>query len=170
MARTRVDGLDVAQDLAFQRRDWVAQRVGWGVMALILIAAGAGLFGGGGPLSRTEARSADGSLRIEYERFAHQQTPTRLRFAFPADAERKGEVRLWIERAYIEKTRIEHVLPMPQRVELGSERLTYVFAAGALREAGAAVFDLKIDHVGRLAGRAGIDAGPQAAFRHFVYP
>jgi hypothetical protein len=139
-------------------------------MALVLFAATAGALGRGGPLSRAEARSPDGGLRIEYERFAHYQSPTSLRIAFPAEAVRGGEVRLWIERDYLRKTRVEQVLPAPRRVELGGGRLIYVFGVQTLRERGAASFDLKIEQVGGLRGAAGIEGGPQAAFRQFVYP
>ncbi len=35
----RVGDLEIDQDLAFERRQWSVQRVGWGVGALIIVAA-----------------------------------------------------------------------------------------------------------------------------------
>lgn len=61
----RKGGLEVSQDLNFQRREWVVQRVGWVVMAVLLVAALLGLFGPG-PLSKSIAGSASGPVRAEY--------------------------------------------------------------------------------------------------------
>jgi hypothetical protein len=42
----RVSDLEVNEELEFQRRDWMAQRVGWTVMALVVVVALLGLLGG----------------------------------------------------------------------------------------------------------------------------
>ena len=39
----RVGDLEIHQDLPFQRRSWTVQRVGWAIMALVVLA---GLLGG----------------------------------------------------------------------------------------------------------------------------
>jgi len=74
----RIGDLDINQDLAFQRRSWSLQRIGWGLIALVLIAALLGLFGHG-PLS--EATTDDPSLpiRLAYERFGRFGSPLVLR-------------------------------------------------------------------------------------------
>jgi hypothetical protein len=163
----RVGDLELAQDLRFQRRDWIAQRVGWVLMALFLLAALAGLIGRGGPLARTQAQSADGGLRVEYDRFAHYEAPTRLRLIVSDRVARGKDVRLWIERAYLANARLQQVMPEPQSVRLAGERVIYVFDAGA---GGEVSFELKPDTFGVLAGRAGLEGGGEVAFRHFVYP
>lgn len=163
----RVGDLELAQDLRFQRREWVVQRVGWAAMALLVVAALAGMLGRGGPLARTHATSPDGSLRIEYDRFAHYEAPTRLRVSIAWPAPRGGEVRLWIERAYLAKARVQQVMPEPESVKLAGDRVIYVFAAGAR---GDVSFELKPDTFGALAGTAGLEGGGEVRFRHFVYP
>src|SRR5919106_6001727 len=71
------ESLQIDQDLAYQQREWLVERVGWIVMLLLIVAAAAGIFGNG-VLSR--ASVSDGKqLRIEYERFAHYLTPTSLK-------------------------------------------------------------------------------------------
>src|SRR5262249_33260243 len=65
----------IQEDMEFQRRSWLVQRTSWIIMALVLVAALAGLFFHG-PLSHTTARNADGSVAVEYERFAHKTTVT----------------------------------------------------------------------------------------------
>jgi hypothetical protein len=47
----RLGDLDVAQNLAFTRREWLLRRIAWALVALTLLVALSGLFGGG-PLSR----------------------------------------------------------------------------------------------------------------------
>ncbi|HPO58399.1 MAG TPA: hypothetical protein PLV53_06100 [Anaerolineaceae bacterium] len=44
-------GLQVDQDMPFQEKEWTAERAGWIIGLLLLLAGLAGLFGGG-PLSR----------------------------------------------------------------------------------------------------------------------
>ena len=64
----RVGDLEISQDLTFQRRSWIVQRVGWVMLALLILAALGGLFGPG-PLSRARAGPHDGPLWVEYQRF-----------------------------------------------------------------------------------------------------
>lgn len=161
MPLPRVGDLEVAQNLELQQRGWVIQRVGWAVMALVLAAAAAGLFGGG-PLSRAEAQA--GALRVEYPRFARREAVTTLKVHLPPA--REGEAHLWLERAYLEKLRIARIEPPPARVLAGAQRITYAFAA----EGGAAVsIHLQFIDSGALAGTLGSGAAALAV-RHFVYP
>ena len=53
----RVGDLQIHQDLCQERREWKIQRVGWLLMALMLVAALAGLLGPG-PLSSTIAEDS----------------------------------------------------------------------------------------------------------------
>jgi hypothetical protein len=67
--------MEVNADIEFQRRVWRVQRIGWLIIAAVIVAALLGVFGGG-PLSRA-AVQGDG-LRLEYERFARLQQSTRF--------------------------------------------------------------------------------------------
>ncbi len=51
--------LDVEEDMAFQRRNWRAERIGWAAMVAIVIAAVLGLFASG-PLSWATAQTPTG--------------------------------------------------------------------------------------------------------------
>ena len=78
----QVGDLEIAQDLAFQRREWTIQRVAWAVMALVALAGLLGLFGGAGPLTR--AAAGNGALRLDYARFERKHAPTELRLQVAA--------------------------------------------------------------------------------------
>jgi hypothetical protein len=103
-AKVSADG-----DLAYHRREWAIQRIGWLAMALFLLAAVAGLFGSG-PLSRTQSGDpARGT--IDYERFAHYGTETSLRICGPPSPGAPAELRVGIPRAYAESFAIRSVVP-----------------------------------------------------------
>ena len=72
--------LSLNQNLIFQKRFWRAQRIGWGVLTVALLAALLGVFGSG-PLSHTTVSDASGRLTITYERFARLLAPPPTRSA-----------------------------------------------------------------------------------------
>jgi hypothetical protein len=161
--------LQLEQDPRFQRRSWYAERAGWAVMALAVIGALAGLFGSG-PLSGARTASVRGELAVEYQRFARSKAPVTLRLEFSEQVARRGQVRLWIARGYLEAMKVEHILPEPAQVEVAGERLVYVFALGAAGGGGSVSFRLKPDGFGMVRGSAGVEGGEEVRFRHLVYP
>ena len=69
MARTKkIDDLQIDEDMEFQRRSWIVQRIGWAIFALVILLAALGLFGDG-ILSDTKAGQEEGALWLEYPRF-----------------------------------------------------------------------------------------------------
>lgn len=161
--------LEVPQDLRFQQGSWTAQRLGWALLALLLLAALLGLFGAG-PLSRATSGAQDGPLWAEYHRFWRYKYPMSLRIHFGPEATRHGEVRVRISRPYLESMSVEHVTPQPQSVEAGPDHLTYVFKISRVGYPTAVTFDLKPNAPGSVTGRAGLDSGPEIAIGHFIYP
>lgn len=164
-----VGGLEIAQDLEFQRRSWVVQRTGWVLMALTTLAALLGLLGRG-PLSRTTVGAESESLSVEYNRFGRFQSPTTLRLNLGSDAARKSLVRVWLDRDYLENVQIQQITPEPQRVEAGSERLIYVFQLSELNQRTAVTFYLQLEHIGFLPGQVGLVEGQTLNFNQFIYP
>jgi hypothetical protein len=59
----------VAENMQRQERAWAVERVGWYGLMLIVLLTLLGLFSKG-PLSSMDVVSADGTLRVEYERFS----------------------------------------------------------------------------------------------------
>ncbi|MEW7855134.1 hypothetical protein AB2M95_04440 [Pseudomonas chlororaphis] len=58
----------IQEDMALQRKVWRFERVGWYALVVVVLLTLAGLFSRG-PLSTRDISSADGSLRVEYQRF-----------------------------------------------------------------------------------------------------
>jgi hypothetical protein len=156
-------GLEIPEDMDFQRREWTAQRFGWGVMALLLVTALAGFFGVG-PVSHSSAER-DG-LRLEYERFGRLRHPTTLRFHFSVGE--RDSATVFVSRKYFSSVQIENVTPHPEKIESDLDWLIYSFPIR--QRSGGATFYLKPERFGTLSGEARLAQGEPISFRQFIYP
>ena len=95
--------MEIDADLSFHRRVWIAQRIGWFLVGLLIIAALLGFFGSG-PVSRASVQG--NGLRIEYERFARKQQPTKILFAIYGA---RPQSQLELSRAYFDSVQIEQI-------------------------------------------------------------
>lgn len=168
----RVGDLEIDQDLTFQRRSWIVQRTGWTVMALLLVAAMLGVLGSG-PLSKGTIEVPERG-RVEYARFARYQTPDTLTVHLGHAATPQREVRLGVDRVFLDRSKIEAVMPPPLRVEGLADRLVYVFAMARTGEPLTITFVLQPQRLGLAHARLTLETAagePTAvAFRQMVYP
>lgn len=157
--------LEIPEDVAFERRAWRVQRVGWGLMVLLILAAVAGLLGGG-PLARAEASAA--GLAVEYERFCRNGGDCVLELR--VDATGEGAARVWFARDYLARFELLDVVPAPERVESNARVVRMTFDA---LEAGDPVhvrIRARPRALGRVEGAIGVDGGGQVRFTHLSYP
>jgi hypothetical protein len=161
-----VEGLEIDQDLGFQQRMWVLQRLGWGVMVCIILAALVGLLGSG-PLASRTLDSPQRGFRLEYQRFLRHRAPTRLLLQMKSTP--REEVQVWYDRALIEHFVVTQIVPMPTRVEANAGRLTYTFRVADQEEPLLITFSLEPETFGSLSGRVGIEHD-SLYFQQFVYP
>jgi hypothetical protein len=116
MAQTqRVGSLEIAQDLDFQRKEWRVQRIGWVVMALLILASLLGLTGRG-VLARATIGDTGSRLQLTYSRFDRLEAPTTLDLQIAGDAVTGEQVELWVDRDYLQSLQIEQVVPEPEEV------------------------------------------------------
>ena len=158
------------QDLDFQRREWAIQRAAWLVFLAIVLAAVLGLFGSDGLVSDAAAGEKDGPLFLEYQRFERYHAPTELTVQVGPGVAREGAVRLWLDSGYAQGIEIESVLPEPEAVEVGSDRLTYVFQVSNPDEPTTIALQFRHSQFPRQRGRLGIDGGPELSFTQIVFP
>jgi hypothetical protein len=161
--------LEIDQDIEFQRRSWRVQRIGWVAMVILV---GLGLVGGlgSGPLSR-QVLVVPGVLHLDYKRLTRYQSPEKLIVRLQSAAISGREVGLWIDREYLDASKVETVTPPPIHVESGADRLVYFFRLARTGEPAAISFLLHSEHLGPVAGRIGIvDSDASISFRQFVYP
>ncbi|WP_414588716.1 hypothetical protein [Scytonema sp. PCC 10023] len=165
----RVGDLEIDQDLDIQRRNWAVERVGWGILAFVALAALVGLFGSG-MLSNATVGSKKAPLWLEYERFGRFQAPLRLRVHLGQSAGGNGKVRVLLKRDYLENFQIQQVTPQPQSVEAGAKQLTYVFQVTEPNQPTAVTFYLQAEQVGLLSAQVGLPGKQPLHFSQFIYP
>jgi hypothetical protein len=171
MAPPVLDGLQIEEDIAFQRRSWRVQRVAWAVMALILLAGLLGVFGSG-PLSQATA-SMPGVLAVEYQRFARYDTPDTLSIRLEPAATGGPAVRVGLDRAYLDHSKIDSMVPPPARVHGAGDRLVYEFPIAEPGRPLTITLALEPQQIGIVHGRVTLerDGGVETvSFRQLVYP
>lgn len=164
-------GLDLNQDLLFQRRSWRVQRVAWVVMAGIVVAALLGLFGSG-PLSSATVSTPNGVIQVRYERFGRLDSPlvTNVRLA-PGTGDADGRVRLWVSREYLSRVAGDGLSPVPESTLTAADRVVFVFRLTDPAQPVDITFYLNTEKVGSLTGQFGlVNSKPVLAIRQFIYP
>ena len=165
----RVGDLEVMQDLDFEHRSWSVQRIAWIILSLILAAAFLGLMGEG-PLSGATAGAADAPFQVRYGRFVRHRGSTQMEIQLQPGAVQGDEVRVWVDREYLSGVELRQVVPEPDSVEAGQDRLVYVWK---LNEPGAGtgfIFDLMPVQNGIRDVRIGLEDGPEVSFTQVVWP
>jgi hypothetical protein len=137
-------------------------------MALIILAALAGLFGSGG-LSQARAGDPSSQLWLEYHRFERTQSATTVHVHIPS-AENAEIRRIWLSRNYLQGVKVEQVTPPPETVEAAADRLIYSFRVAPSDQPTTIVFHLNPEFPGILAGTIGVEDGPELSFNQLVYP
>jgi hypothetical protein len=165
----RVGDLEISQDLAMQRRIWTLQRIGWGVIALVLLVIMLGLTGRG-PFSEATAGQAGSSLQVDYERFARHNAPAQLQIHVGPGVARNGKACIWLNQEYLESISIEQISPEALSTKVLSDRLVYEFELPDAKRLATITFETKPQKVGPLAGRVGLEDGRSLSFQQFVYP
>ena len=158
-----VNGLQIDQALEFQQRFHVVQRVVWWLLALVPLAAVAGLFGGG-LFSETTAGSRAAGVTVSYDRFARNTADTEIELRL---ARADGPTAVTIGRSLLDNYQISEIRPEPLRVVTRPDEIEYVFAASA---SGTAQFDVQPDGVGSSSGTVTVAGGTPVRIDQFVFP
>jgi hypothetical protein len=158
-----VHGLQIDQALNFQRRFGRFQRVAWSLLALVPVAAIAGLFGGG-LFSEVTASSERAGVTVTYERFGRLTADTELELEFARPA-RTTDVA--ISRTFLDRYDTSEVRPQPLRVRTLADAVVFTFAAAP---AGRATFFLQPHAVGSSSGTVTVTGGTPVRVQQLVYP
>jgi hypothetical protein len=165
----RVGDLEIDQDLDYEKTAWTVRRVAWALMAGIVLAGLAGLFGTG-PLSHATTGDPSSPLRLEYGRFERFTTPSHMKLHLGPSATAGREARIWISREYLQGLQLESVIPEPREVLAGADRLVVVFPLAEPGRGTSIDLEFKPQRIGPVHGRVGLDGGPSVAFHQLVYP
>ncbi|MEO5588366.1 MAG: hypothetical protein ABIS03_02180 [Gemmatimonadaceae bacterium] len=166
----RSSNLEIEEDLPFQRRAWIMQRVAWVIMVLLTVAALLGGFGKG-IVSTAHLTSHGSALSVEYERFTRLYSPGYLEISVAQSASlTDSTVELWLDRDWLDKLSVNAITPEPVETRTASDRVIYTFRLEPLSRPVHFRFEFISRNVGRLAGRVGMVNGPDYAFSQFGYP
>jgi hypothetical protein len=158
-----VHGLQIDQALNFQRRFGRVQRVAWWLLALVPVAAIAGLFGDG-LFSEATAGSERAGGTVTYERFGRRTADTELEVEF-ARPSRTADVA--ISRAFFDRYDTSEVRPQPLRVRTLADAVVFTVAAAP---ASRATFFLQPEAVGSSSGTLTVTGGTPVRIKQLVYP
>lgn len=158
---TKKRTIDLDEDLDFQRREWLAQRIGLGLLALFVISAALGFTGIGGPMSHAEAGERGGPIHLEYERFVRRGAKASMKLHLHSDP--PGFIQFWVSAPYLEKVMVDGIDPVPQPVTVERDRHVYTIRAGSPD----VTVTVEVEHqtFGRLEGEVGIVGGPSVRFQ-----
>ena len=160
-------GLQINQDMEFQRREWRAQRAGWFALCAFVLAALLGLFGGG-PLSHARAGAPGAPLWVEYERFVRRGAAERVSIHLAAPSERRQALQVRVSRGYFDGLRIERVRPEPESMTVGPDDVVLRFTGEAAGTT-TIVLDVEATAIGRQVATIAADGAPPAVLTQFVY-
>jgi hypothetical protein len=149
-------------------REWWAERIGWAVISIILIAALLGAFGPG-PLSHREATSEDGRLTVDYYRVQRYAAPAELRIRFEPDANAEL-VQLAFSQTIVDEIKLESITPPPTAAILQDDRVVYSFRVADLRERGHVVYRFEHESFGPLTGTVALLPDSEIELSQFIYP
>jgi hypothetical protein len=160
-------GLEVEEDLGFQRRDWRVQRVGWGLLGLLLLAGLIGLLGSG-PLSKVTESDGRG-LSVDYDRFVRHGAQTSLTLRIEPSSITTDEVPIRIGREYLAAQTVQAIVPAPLHARAQGDDLEFTFNAqpGSPLEV---KWTLEPDEMGRHTGAVTVGEGPPVYIAQFTYP
>ncbi|MGE0405495.1 MAG: hypothetical protein AB7O65_04275 [Candidatus Korobacteraceae bacterium] len=164
---TRIGELELSQDLNFQHRYWRFQRIGWATLAVILAAAGAGLFGTG-PISHAVATSQ--GVKVEYSRFARRDALTRFTVRVPASKVPGNMLRIGIDSPLLKQGTIQRIEPAPERSANGRNHASFTFSLDAQSSEAAVTFEVKPQKIGRQPLNVTVERYSTIELWQFVYP
>lgn len=165
----RVGDLDIDQNLAFEKREWVFQKIGRVMMGLLIVAALLGFFGAG-PLSLTELTSSEGAFSATYERFGRRGATTNLTLDIAGNVAENGKVDVWISSDYLDHMQLDGITPNPDQVAAADDGEIYTFLVEEPSDPLTVNFNFTIDSMGRQSGRVGLRNGDLVELTHFFTP
>ena len=168
MPATR-ERLEVDDDLEFQRRDWLFERIGWGFLLLVLVAAMTGALGRG-PLSDRHVEAPDGSARVHYGRLERHGAPAALALTVRRRAPSDTSVWIWINEAYLEGVELERVTPEPLAERSDASRTLLEFALPSGTDSARVTFRVIPDRIGPRVIELGLLGTRGMRLRQFIYP
>lgn len=151
----------------FQKREWRAQRIGWAVLAAIILAALSGLLGDGPAAHQVISTPV---AKIEMVRFGRRAAA--LEWKITPIKRTAGTLRISMDAAFAQQFEIKSIQPEATSARLSGAQWIYDFDSigGAQPSSAAVVFHVEPRHMGLHRGRLQIGDADPVAVAQFIYP
>ena len=123
--QTSIAELELPDKMAHQRREWLVERAGWCLIALVLAAALLGALGPG-LLGRQAESSDDGSLRVKYWFIERYEAPNVLELWLTSDSSTADHT-LEFSRSFMDAVTIDQFVPRPASSTSQSGKVALTF-------------------------------------------
>jgi hypothetical protein len=156
----------VQEDMDQQRRAWRFERIGWFVLLTLVALTLAGLFSKG-PLSSVEPQTADGKLKVSYERFSRNGAQDDFVIT---SAGIPGEMRyLVLSGELLKGVSIESLNPQPAHSRSDGGDLVVPMKADS-KGIATLYLTVRSNGVGLYYGRIRLLDGAELSIPKFIYP
>ena len=156
----------VREDMRLQRKVWRFERLGWYGLVVLIVLTLAGLFSKG-PLSTTQVRSADGQLRVEYQRFLRNGSSDAL--VIHAQGTARTPLEVEINGELLQGFDVEMLQPPPLKASTAGEGVKLWTLSGDQGRA-TLYLTLRSDGVGNFDTRVSLVNGATVDVSQFIYP
>lgn len=151
------------------RSAWRLERVSWALMALLLVSALLGVFGGG-PVSHARSGSAT-AVELHYDRILRAAAPTEYRLEIQPGFAQGGTVDVHIDQQLVDVMEIASIVPEPESVTAGSGYTAFSFRVDADgRSPAHVVIAFQPATFGRFNGHLAVDGTAPLAVSHLILP
>lgn len=144
------------------------QRLRWSVLAVVVLAALAGLLGPG-PASDATARAPDGRVEVRYERFTHWLGSSSVELQVGADPAHPDRAEVWISQEYLSGLLVEQAQPEPESWTPTGDGVVLAFPVTG-PEPLSVELQVRPSGIGLLHGAVGLPGRDTLRFWQFVYP
>lgn len=162
-----IEGLDTTEYCDHHRRERRLERLGWFVMATVIVLALLGGLGPG-PLSWEQIETADHALSVEYASVVHHEAPAELVLRI-RPAAGASSVRLGVSRSLCDHVTLESIVPRPLEEQGRADDVVYTFAVDSTQSS-TVLFRFSYDDFGPFEHHISIDGGEALEFHQRVLP
>ncbi len=165
----KTDEIEINEDLDFEKRFWIIQRVGWAVLILIILLALLGFFGDG-VLSNAKAGQENAGVWLDYPQFARYKNQFRIAVHVETAAINENEIPIRLNRSYLDRARVDGISPAPDNERSSYEWITYLFTRQQEDSSLTVYFYVTPFRAGVLPGMLQSPDGRPVNFSQFVFP
>lgn len=159
--------LELDGDDGFQRAQWRVQRVAWGLLALVPVAALAGLFGGGLVSERTIESPV---ARASYERFARREARTTMLLRVHSPPTNGETLRVALDTSFARALQLVDVVPTPLSMRSAGDAVELSFAVDPASGPATVHFESRPRRWGRLEGTIAVNGVALPPLHLFIWP